>query len=72
MPCHGICGRYKAEVARYIPGKTTKCRTCMKFLNWIGLYCPCCGMRVAIGPRNGKMKEKFKERFGPKLKRIEA
>ncbi|WP_316505920.1 hypothetical protein [Nitrosopumilus sp.] len=60
--CGGICHRYKAKkihnVGRYISGQK-RCNLCGIFIYWEGLFCPCCGYRLRMGPRNGKYKEKF-------------
>jgi uncharacterized Zn finger protein (UPF0148 family) len=30
------------------------------FIKWDGLFCPCCGYRLRIGPRNMKFKAKLR------------
>ena len=47
--CKGICQRYKALKptkggGRYVIGQK-RCQICGIYLNWKGLWCPCCGSR---------------------------
>lgn len=60
MSCKGICIRHKAEVSpkeyRYIKGQK-RCQTCDIFMDWSGLWCPCCGLRLRTRPRNVKHKD---------------
>jgi len=30
------------------------------FIKWDGVFCPCCGSRLRIGPRNMKFKAKLR------------
>ncbi len=59
MVCKGICERYKANRPhsgmRYKAGQK-RCQVCEIFINWQGLWCPCCSYRLRIGPRNSKNK----------------
>src|ERR1051325_6303315 len=50
MACKGICIHYKAS-SRYATGRK-RCQTCDLFMQWDGVFCPCCGSRLGIGPRN--------------------
>jgi hypothetical protein len=34
---------------------------CDLFIKWDGLFCPCCGSRLRIGPRNIKNKAKLRK-----------
>ena len=49
MTCRGICKRHKA---RHIVGKSMyalgyrRCKACDIYLDWQGMWCPCCGMRL--------------------------
>jgi hypothetical protein len=65
MVCKGICVRHKAMkprnpvIGRYSAGQK-RCQVCETFLIWDGLWCPCCGYRLRIGPRNSKFKAQFR------------
>ena len=58
MPCKGICIHHKAS-GRYANGHK-RCQTCDLFVEWDGVFCPCCGSRLRIGPRNIKDKAKLR------------
>ena len=62
--CNGICNRYKMVkpngTGRYSAGQK-RCNLCDIFMQWEGLFCPCCGYRLRSKPRNGKYKEKYYE-----------
>lgn len=64
MACKGICIRHKAQkpvgLGRYAAGQK-RCQVCEIFLNWIGLWCPCCGYRLRGTPRNFKYKNRLRE-----------
>jgi hypothetical protein len=55
MACKGICQRHKAlkpnRGGRYISGQK-RCQVCQIYINWNGLFCPCCGYRLRTKPRN--------------------
>ena len=59
MVCKGICLRHKAirpkTGQRYLIGKKL-CQVCQLFINWQGIFCPCCGYRLRSRPRNRKFK----------------
>ena len=63
MACKGICLRYKATkptgVGRYSTGQK-RCQICTIFLNWDGLWCPCCGSRLRTKPRNVRFKAELR------------
>ena len=59
MTCKGICIRHKA-VGRYINGHK-RCQICDLFMQWNGVFCPCCGSRLRIGPRNTTNKAKLRK-----------
>ena len=65
MTCKGICIRHKAQKpvgsGRYAIGQR-RCQICEIFINWVGLWCPCCGYRLRSKPRNLKYKEKLRAR----------
>ena len=66
MTCKGICTRYKAQkpvgTGRYSSGQR-RCQICEIFINWEGLWCPCCGYRLRTKPRNLKYKAKLRARL---------
>jgi hypothetical protein len=63
MVCKGICIRHKASgpiiSGRYATGQK-RCQICEIFIKWDGLWCPCCGCRLRIGPRLFKHKAKLR------------
>jgi DNA-directed RNA polymerase subunit RPC12/RpoP len=65
MTCKGICLRHKAQkpigLGRYALGQK-RCQICEIFIKWDGLWCPCCGYRLRIKPRNLKYKAKLRSR----------
>nr|AIE95336.1 hypothetical protein [uncultured marine thaumarchaeote AD1000_65_A02] len=66
MTCKGICSRYRAmkqhiKYFRYANGQK-RCQTCALFIQWEGLWCPCCSNRLRTSPRTSKdLKRKFRE-----------
>ncbi|MDH3695965.1 MAG: hypothetical protein OEQ15_01470 [Nitrosopumilus sp.] len=62
--CNGICNRYKTVkpngTGRYNAGQK-RCNLYDIFMQWEGIFCPCCGHRLRLKPRNGKYKEKYYE-----------
>jgi hypothetical protein len=62
--CTGICIRYKAKRldngGRYVKGQK-RCQRCEIFINWEGLWCPCCSYRLRLKPRNKKYKTRFEQ-----------
>ena len=63
MTCKGICIRHKAQKpvgsGRYATGQK-RCQICDLFIKWDGIWCPCCGCRLRIGPRHYKHKAKLR------------
>jgi hypothetical protein len=64
MVCKGTCIRNKASgpisSGRYATGQK-RCQICEMYVKWGGLWCPCCGCRLRIGPRihkQGKVNNK--------------
>lgn len=64
MVCKGICHRYKApwisQTLRYANGQK-KCVICDVFVQYDGLFCPCCSRRLRNKPRTSKGKQMFVE-----------
>jgi len=67
MTCKGICIRHKATRShhdggnRYSTGQK-RCQICQIFIKWDGLWCPCCGYRLRMKPRNLKSEVKLRAR----------
>jgi hypothetical protein len=63
MVCKGICICHKASgpisSGRYAIGQK-RCQICDLFMQWNGIFCPCCGCRLRIGPRLFKHKAKLR------------
>lgn len=59
MTCKGICQRHKASRPktgkRYLIGQK-RCQGCEIFIDWRGIWCPCCGYRLRVNPRHSKFK----------------
>jgi hypothetical protein len=51
MTCKGICIRYKADSNNYANGQK-RCQICDLFMQWDGIFCPCCGYKLRNRPRN--------------------
>lgn len=65
MVCKGICTRHRAvkpHGSRYVSGQK-RCQLCAIFIEWDGLWCPCCGYRLRTKPRNAKYKQKFRDKL---------
>src|SRR5215216_7771140 len=62
MVCKNICIRHRAQKpvgsGRYVIGQK-RCQICEMFIQWDGLWCPCCGYRLRTKPRNIKYKQKL-------------
>ncbi len=61
LTCKGICHRYKGPkpygTGRYALGQK-RCNSCDIFVEWNGVFCPCCGMKLRVTPRKRELKEK--------------
>jgi hypothetical protein len=63
--CKEVCTRYKAKKPKegcYASGQK-RCNFCYVFLNWDSFWCPCCGSRLRLWPRNSIYKERLKEKL---------
>ena len=62
--CNGICNKYHKSArygkGRYLNGQK-RCNVCEIFVEWDGLWCPCCNNRLRLSPRSSKNKAKFLE-----------
>jgi hypothetical protein len=67
MTCKGKCSPYQAfkqaGMGRYGTGQK-RCQVCEIFINWEGLWCPCCGCRLRGKPRNIKFKTALRRTNG--------
>ena len=66
MQCNELCKKYKAtsnsyEGGRYERGQK-RCPQCEIFIEWEGLWCPCCGRLLRTKPRNTKLKRQLLSR----------
>ena len=59
MKCKGICLNHEAS-GRYATGHK-RCQICDLFINWDGVFCPCCSSRLRTGPRHTKNKAKLRK-----------
>ena len=61
LACKGICDRYKAlkpsGTGRYTIGQK-RCNSCNIFVEYDGVFCKCCGLKLRVTPRNKKWKDK--------------
>ena len=73
MVCKGICSRHKAmrpsTGKRYLTGQK-RCQVCQVFINWPGFFCPCCGYRLRIKPRNKKYRYNLILNYNLKNKKL--
>jgi hypothetical protein len=74
MVCKGICIRHKASgpisSGRYATGQK-RCQICEMYVKWDGIFCPCCGCRLRIGPRLFKDKAKLRIKEKQKDKEVQ-
>jgi len=67
ITCNGICTKYKARKPlqgdKYPAGQKRWNRYGI-FIEWDGLFCPCCNMKLRLAPRYTKYKEKFLNSYG--------
>jgi hypothetical protein len=66
MVCRGICGKYKAKwefnQLRYATGQK-RCNSCGIFIEWSGVWCPCCRKYLRNKPRTSKYKKLYNEKI---------
>jgi hypothetical protein len=66
MACRRECQKYRAinsnsTHTRYAIGQK-RCGTCELFLTWNhDNYCPCCGHRLRVKPKNARLKRQFND-----------
>ena len=73
MACKGTCKQYNvSEIngGRYKDGQK-RCRSCEIYLKCNDLLCPCCGLRLRVGPRTKASKERLKnDRVNEYLRKV--
>ena len=61
MVCKKICIQFSVNKtisgSRYAAGQK-RCQTCEIFIQWDGIWCPCCGYMLRTHPRNSKSRKK--------------
>ena len=66
MHCNGSCKKYMAKTTSFEGGRyeqgQKRCPQCEVFIQWEGLWCPCCGRLLRSKPRAKKSKIKNKKR----------
>ena len=59
-----MCGRFRAQKpksgGRYESGQK-RCQVCEIYLQWEGIWCPCCAYKLRSNPRNKKYKQRLRE-----------
>ena len=63
MTCKGICVYHKAKkesIRGYYVSVQKRCQACEIFIEWKGLWCPCCGGKLRTSPRSMKYKIKMR------------
>ena len=64
MGCTEKCLKLKATGnftgGRYKYGQK-RCQVCDVFIQWEGIWCPCCGYKLRSKPRNKKYKAKLRD-----------
>ena len=63
MTCKGICVYHKAKkesIRGYYVSGQRRYQVCEIFIEWKGVWCPCCGSKLRTGPRNMKYKIKMR------------
>lgn len=62
MHCNNSCIQYKAKANTYEGGRyeqgQKRCHQCEIYINWEGLWCPCCGYLLRTKPRSKKTKRR--------------
>ena len=62
MVCKKICTQFSAKKtisgSRYAAGQK-RCQICEIFIQWGGIWCPCCGYMLRTHPRNSKSRKKY-------------
>jgi len=64
--CKGICVRHKFKRGNnggcYVFG-AKRCQVCCIFIDWPGIYCPCCSYQLRLRPHNAKQRQTILDRL---------
>jgi len=65
MTCKGICEQYKMTKGKkseswYRKGGK-RCTTCTAYIEWDGLWCPCCGYMLRNKPKGNQYKKNLQK-----------
>uniref|UniRef100_A0AAT9JAD3 ORF62 n=1 Tax=Nitrosopumilaceae spindle-shaped virus TaxID=3065433 RepID=A0AAT9JAD3_9VIRU len=68
MSCKNICQNYKVPPSHYRGSMFEKgyrrCNVCATYLDWQGLFCPCCGLKTAVNAKaNSSRRKKIHKRY---------
>ena len=70
--CKGVCTNSEYETKKTVRGKLReeyrRCSVCCVFLKYQGIYCPCCGVRLKVSPRNNCARKRY---YKPKYEAIQ-
>ena len=70
--CKGVCTNSEYETKKTVRGKLRedyrRCSICCVFLKYEGIYCPCCGVRLKVSPRNNCARKRY---YKPKYETIQ-
>lgn len=62
MTCKQICKNYAATKIGKCNGWYSlgykRCNNCEIFLDWDGVWCPCCNKKLRLGPRQSRDRSK--------------
>ena len=63
LSCKGVCTRdfTTKKVCRGDKGDFKRCSRCEVYIEWLGTYCPCCGVRLKHSPRNNIARKNYRE-----------
>ena len=65
LMCKGVCNQAvyekKGTVRVGMSEKEThkRCSICCVFIKWSGVFCPCCGVKLKMSPRNNKARTTY-------------
>lgn len=70
--CKGVCTNSQYETKKTVRGKLRedyrRCSICCVFLKYEGIFCPCCGVRLKVSPRNNCSRKRY---YKPKYETIQ-
>ena len=63
LVCKGRCQLmpHKKHVSHAAEKGYKRCSKCLVFIQWEGVFCPCCGQRLKMSPRNNKSRQSYRE-----------